>query len=100
MIFIDRAGNYPRYLADLQEAYPEWTFKNSIPSGWRLVKEVEPPFVTGSEMLVEEFPEEIDGRFVQKWSVVNMPKKVLSVDVPETSSEIFTTDPRHPSVLK
>lgn len=99
MIFIDKQGNYPKYLGDLQEAYPEWTFKNSIPNGWRVVTETEPPLVTGLEMLVEEYPEEVDGKLKQKWSVVKMPKKAVSVELPETSFERFTTDPKHGNMI-
>lgn len=93
MIFIDKQGNYPKYLGDLREAYPEWTFKNAIPNGWKLVQETPPPYTEGLEMLIEEFPEEINGTFVQKWSIVSMPATATQVDVPETAYKRFSTDP-------
>lgn len=99
MIFVDRQGNYPRYLGDLRESHPEWTFKNAIPSGWRIVQETTPPHTEGLEMLVEEFPEEVNGILVQNWSVVTMPKTATKVSVPETASEMFSTDPRKPDMV-
>lgn len=95
MIFIDNKGNYPKYIEDLREVYPEWTYKNAIPSSWKIVRPTTPPEVSGLEMLVEEFPEDVNGTFVQKWSVQMMPNEVLDVELPETSMERFSTDPKH-----
>ncbi len=94
MLFIDNKGNYPRYLGDLQEAYPEWTFKNAIPSSWTVVQERPYPAASGLEMAVEEYPEEINGVFFQKWSIVTMPQEVVDVEVPESAMQRFGSDPK------
>lgn len=100
MIFIDKDGNYPKYLGDLQESYPEWTFKNAIPNGWKIVLPTTPPEISGLDMLVEEFPEEIGGVFRQKWSIIKMPKKTVNVEIPETVFDRFLSDPKHPNMIK
>lgn len=99
MIFVDKQGNYPRYLGDLREAYPEWTVKNAIPNGWKVVREIEAPTVSGLEMLVEDFPECINGILTQKWSIISMPELATNVDVPETVHEKFSTDPNNPNMV-
>ncbi len=96
MLFIDNNGNYPRYLGDLREAHPSWTFKNAIPAGWIVVRETTAPEVSGLEMLVELYPEEINGVFTQKWTVELMPQEVTETEVPQTVMQRFGNDPKLP----
>lgn len=68
MIFIDSKNNYPRYVGDLLLEHP--TFDGtSIPEGWKVVTETQPPTFSDSEVLEESFPQFINNEYVQSWSV-------------------------------
>lgn len=68
MIFIDSENNYPRYVGDLLLEHP--TFDGtSIPEGWKVVTQTQPPTFSDLEVLEEEFPTLVDGTYVQSWIV-------------------------------
>jgi hypothetical protein len=66
MYFISPEKEYPRFIVDLQQDYPEWDIGDELPSGWIQVKDVTPPEQEDEFSLMEEgYPLEIEGEFVR-----------------------------------
>ena len=86
LIFIDPNGNYPRFSGDIVLENPSWTVGNTLPDGWVAVQVVAPPEVNASQVLVEEYPEIIDGVHTQKWSVRSKTSEELVFDVAAQSA--------------
>jgi len=69
MLFINDKNEYPRYIGDIQAEYPEWLPGDELPDGWLEVADTEVPLPTLDQVIVEEFPEEVDGVLTRKFTV-------------------------------
>lgn len=73
MLLINSQGEYPRFIGDLQTEYPKWKMGNPLPEGWHEVQPItELPTKGEFDSYDEEFPELVDGKYVQKVIVRSM----------------------------
>lgn len=69
MLFINDKNEYPRYIGDLQIDHPNWQIGDELPNGWREVAFAENrPEPAEDEIIVELFPVEENGIFVQSFT--------------------------------
>lgn len=79
MLFINSNNEYPRYIGDLQIEYPGWKEGDAIPEGWTEVAYAEQiPTPGPDEVVYEDYPELVNGTFVQKFSVRKITKEEAS----------------------
>ncbi len=69
MIYISPENEYPRHVGDIALAEPSWSPDDQLPEGWTQVTEVAKPEAGVDEIVVEDFPVEIDGVMTQNWKV-------------------------------
>ena len=80
LIFIDSDRNYPRFIGDLNIQHPSWVLGDALPPGWDLVDETPTPEVGQTQVLEESYPELVDGRYIQVWSVRDKTEAELAID--------------------
>lgn len=68
-LFIDPAGNYPRFYGDVQLDDPTFELGGVLPEGWKEVQETPMPTPGVDEEIVYLDPIEIDGIWTQQWDV-------------------------------
>ena len=73
--YISPAGEYPRYLGDIQEAEPNWSADQPLPSGWSTVAQIEQPVASSGMYVYEDYPKMIDGSYIQNWVVMAEPSQ-------------------------
>ena len=81
LLYVDPAGNYPRFVGDIWVDNPNWVIGEPLPSGWTLVAETEPPLIPSGQILEEEFPEEVNGVLTQKWILRNKNQQEIDLDL-------------------
>lgn len=92
MIFIKNGTDYPRHIGDIQNENPEWEFGQALPSGWELVEETEIPERTAAQRIEETFPEQVDGVWKQRWSVVDLTEAELAGESTDPSPRVGKFD--------
>ncbi len=80
MLLINSNNEYPRFIGDLQLAYPEWVEGDVLPENWFEVKEVSMPEITSNQVAYELNPELINGVYNQKWTVREKTEAELKED--------------------
>jgi hypothetical protein len=70
-VYINKDTNeYPRYQGDIRLVHPEIGEEFICPPCFVEVLQTEPPIYDATkETLIEDFPELIDGTYVQKWRI-------------------------------
>ena len=72
MLYINAENEYPRHIGDIHLISPNFVEGNTLPVGWKKVKETTRP-IPGKDKLSEEaFPQEVDGFMTQSWTVRKM----------------------------
>lgn len=78
MRYVNPNNEYPRFQGDIKIAHPEWEPSQPLPTGWRKVKSVPRPLSESGMAVIEEFPEEIKGELVQKFSTRPLTEQELT----------------------
>lgn len=78
MIFINPQGEYPRYIGDLQIDHPSWVEGDALPSGWTEVTPTELPTPSDTQRVVEVYPVEEGGVWVQAWELIDLTEEEIA----------------------
>lgn len=71
-MLLKKNDEYPLFLQNLLDEYPSWDEGQSMPVGWSLVLETAPPKKSPGYIVKESFPELVDGKWQQAWSIVKL----------------------------
>jgi hypothetical protein len=87
-LFIDPAGEYPRFVGDVQLDDPSFELGGVLPEGWKEVQETEIPVAGDGEVVIPADPIEIDGVWTQQWDVRPLTTdEIKRRDAPITAKE-------------
>ena len=90
-MYINPQNEYPRYVGDIMLENPSWEEGQALPTGWVEVSATERPAFSSTQKVVEVFPTEVDGNWVQTWEVVNLNEEELEQkNAPTTVKEKLT----------
>lgn len=67
--YISPAGDYPRFMGDIQLQDPKWQEGQELPDGWIAVEDSALPEVKENQTLIENYPVEQDGKWVRNFTV-------------------------------
>lgn len=67
-LYINPNQEYPRHIGDILLDHPDFDGIN-LPEGWKPVAYSQRPTVEDYQVVLEVFPELIDGQYVQAWYV-------------------------------
>lgn len=88
MIYISPENEYPRHIGDIQLAHPNFQEGDKLPAGWTKVERVVAPTPGNDEVLIEDFPVEVDGVMTQNWQVRDMTaEEIERRDAPITARQ-------------
>lgn len=88
MLYISPKNEYPRHYGDIQIENPNWNFGDELPSGWKEVEQQPRPDTLVNEIAYEDFPKEVNGKFLQNWIVRPMTAAELERrNAPKTAKE-------------
>ena len=78
--FIDRDGNYPRHIGDVEQIIPGWVSGDVLPDGWQEVAAgVIPVTDPNKEVWFEIEPALVDGVMTRQFAVRALTKAELDV---------------------
>lgn len=60
---------YPQYIGQIQEEFPEWEDYENPPQPWALVKEIPLPELEEKDIVVRNYAEFENNEWVQKWEI-------------------------------
>lgn len=73
-IYISPKGDYPCHPGDIVIEHPEWNYlSDPTPTGWIEIIQTTMPEGNLFETPIEEFPEEINGIWYQRWKMIPTP---------------------------
>lgn len=85
-IYISPENDYPRFQGDIKIANPEWEPGQPLPQGWNEVEDVPMPEVPLDNLLEEEFPKNIKGKWVRSYKIRPMTEEEKERrDAPKTA---------------
>jgi hypothetical protein len=77
MIYINAEGEYPRHIGDVQLAKKGFKEGDTLPTGWQLVVETEPPAAGTDQLTYDSGPVDVDGVLSQGWTVRDLTTEEL-----------------------
>ena len=77
MLYINSDNEYPRHIGDVQLVKAGFKDGDTLPTGWVKVTESERPTAGTDKVIVEGFPETVDGVMTQTWTVRDLTQAEL-----------------------
>jgi hypothetical protein len=88
MNFISPDNEYPRHYGDIMLAVPGWEFGDELPEGWHAVEQTQRPTPGSDEIVFEDKPKLVSGKYVQQWGVRAMTaEEIERRDAPITARQ-------------
>jgi hypothetical protein len=85
-MYISPTNEYPKYYGDIVAEHPTWKAEDTLPAGWRKVKEVPVPEMGADEVPRMAAPVEVDGELQQTWEIIELTaSQIERRDAPKTA---------------